>query len=261
MRILLTGASRGIGAAIARRLAERAQLAATPLHLVLAANRHGAELETLAHELRETGAEVLTLLGDLADPQTPARLVAESVAFSGGLDSVVANAGITAPGPLASLEQGDWDRLFAVNVRAPWLLAKAARSALAQSAGTLVAVASMSGVQPHPGHGAYSASKAALIMLCQQLAQEWASQGIRVNCVSPGMIRTPLTESLYRNPEIAEQRKRIVPLGRVGSPEDIAGIVAFLLSKDAAFITGQNIAADGGYTASVLGLIPGLPTS
>ncbi|MDR6953097.1 glucose 1-dehydrogenase [Ancylobacter sp. 3268] len=255
-RFLVTGASRGIGAAVALRLGRqhRAQL-----RIALAARSTSAALAEVAAELADLGAAVTTLAGDLTDAAIPARLVAEATAFCGGLDGVVANAGITGPAPLATLDPAEWDRLFAVNARAVWLLAKAAHADLAASRGAFVAVASASGIAPHPGMGAYSASKAALIMLCRQLAQEWAPAGIRVNSVSPGMIRTTLTESIYRDPQVAAERNRIVPLGRVGQAEDVAATVAFLLGPGAGFIVGQNICMDGGYTESALGRIPGRP--
>lgn len=256
VRLLVTGASRGIGAGIARRLAR--QYGST-LRIALAGRSRSAGLSEVAAELGELGAATTEIAGDLAEDAVPARLVEEAADFCGGLDGIVANAGITGPGPLASLERADWDRLFTVNVRSVWLLAQAAHPHLAASRGALVAVASASGLAPHPGMGAYSASKAALIMLCRQLAQEWAPAGIRVNSVAPGMIRTPLTESLYRDPRIAGERERIVPLGRVGQAEDVAGAVAFLLGPEAGFVTGQTLCLDGGYTDSALGRIPGRP--
>ncbi|HSI40211.1 MAG TPA: SDR family oxidoreductase [Xanthobacteraceae bacterium] len=258
VRLLVTGASRGIGAAIALRLGRQH---GARLRIAIAGRSTGEALAEVAAELADLGAAVTTLAGDLADAAVPARLVAEATAFCGGLDGVVANAGITAPAPLATLDPAEWDRLFGVNVRAVWLLAKAAHADLAASRGAFVAVASASGMAPHPGMGAYSASKAALIMLCRQLAQEWAPAGIRVNSVSPGMIRTTLTEAIYRNPQVAAERNRIVPLGRVGEADDVAATVAFLLGPGAGFIIGQNICMDGGYTESALGRIPGLPRS
>ncbi|GAB4068785.1 SDR family oxidoreductase [Ancylobacter sonchi] len=258
VRLLVTGASRGIGAAIALKLGRQH---GARLRIAIAGRSTGEALAGVAAELRGLGAEVTTLAGDLADALVPERLVAEASAFCGGLDGVVANAGITGPAPLATLDPAEWDRLFAVNARSVWLMAKAAYPHLAASRGAFVAVASASGMAPHPGMGAYSASKAALIMLCRQLGQEWAPAGIRVNSVSPGMIRTTLTEAIYRNPEVAAERNRIVPLGRVGEAEDVAGTVAFLLGPDAGFIVGQNICMDGGYTESALGRIPGLPRS
>ena len=106
----------------------------------------------------------------------------------------------------------------------------------------------MSGIQPHPGLGAYSPAKAALIMLCRQLAQEWGPQGIRTNCICPGMIHTPLTEAIYRDAAVLRSRESMVPLGRIGVPDDYPGLVAFLASDDAAFMTGQTISVSGGLT-------------
>ena len=117
----------------------------------------------------------------------------------------------------------------------------------------------MSGLRPHKGLGAYSAAKAALVMLARVLAQEWAAEGIRVNAVAPGMIRTPLTERIYQHDEVKARREALVPLGRIGAPEDIAAIVAFLAGPGAGYVTGQVILADGGIADSALGAIPGLP--
>lgn len=256
MRVLVTGASRGIGRAICLRLARQgAQIAAC-------GSAHADELAAVITEATQHGGQVLPLLGDLADPATPARLVDQAVAAFGGLDAVVSNAGVSRPSTLAKLAIDDWDFLFAVNVRAPWLLAKAAYPALRESRGSLVAVASMSGVQPYPGMGAYSPSKAALLMLVRTLAQEWAADGIRVNAVSPGLIHTSLTAKVYADAPTKAAREALVPLHHIGDPDaDIAGIVSFLLTTEAGYITGQNLLADGGLMDTVHGLIPGRPAT
>lgn len=261
MRVLVTGCSPGIGGASCLVLAERAQAAGESVQIAACEIGPTAELETLVAALEGLGAEVVTPTGDLADPAVPARLVAEAVAAFGGLDGVVANAGITSPAPLAELELADWDRLFDVNVRAAWLLAKAAYPQLALSRGGFVGIGSTSGMNPHPGMGAYSPSKAAIIMLCRVLAQEWGPVGARANAVSPGMIRTPLTAAVYADNQIAGRRAELVPSGRVGEARDIAEAVAFLLSQQAAYITGQNLCVDGGFAGSINGHIPGLPRS
>jgi glucose 1-dehydrogenase len=256
MRVLITGASRGIGRAVCKRLArDGAQVAAC-------ASAHAGELETLVAEIRGDGGMAVPLIGDLQDTATPARLVEQAAAALGGLDGVVGNAGIAVPGQLATLDIADWDRLFAVNVRAQWLLARAAYPWLLKSRGTLVAVASMSGVQPYSGLGAYSAGKAALIMLTRQLAQEWAPDGIRVNCVSPGLVRTPLTQAVYDRPEARSAREALVPMHRIAEADaDIAGCVAFLLGPDSAYITGHNMLVDGGLLDSVQTHLAGRPRS
>jgi NAD(P)-dependent dehydrogenase (short-subunit alcohol dehydrogenase family) len=261
MRALVTGASPGIGGATCLRFARDAAARGARAKLAACEVRPSRALDALVEELRGLGAEAHGLIGDLADPAVPARLVAEAEEKLGGLDAVVANAGITSPAPLAELALEEWDRLFAVNVRAAWLLAKAAWPALKRARGAFVAVSSMSGVQPHAGMGAYSPSKAALIMLCEVLAQEWAKDGVRANAVSPGMIRTPLTEATYRDNAVAARRAELAPLGRVGQPDDIARVIAFLCGPEAAYVTGQNIVADGGFASSILAHIPGLPRS
>jgi len=215
----------------------------------------------LAEELQTAGAKVCILTGDLADPEVPSRLVQGAVEVFGGLDAVVSNAGITSPSPLAELEVEAWDEVMNVNLRGGWLLAKAAYPHLKKSRGGLVLVASMSGMRPHRGMGAYSPSKAGTIILGEVLAQEWAPDGIRVNVISPGMIRTPLTESTYRDNALADARTRLVPLGRIGVPEDIANVIAFFLSPDAAYLTGQNVCVDGAFSSAILSHIPGLPRS
>ncbi|NMF96330.1 SDR family oxidoreductase [Aromatoleum toluolicum] len=255
-RVLLTGASRGIGRAICLRLAaEGATIAAC-------GSAHGDELAAVVEEAGRAGGRVVPLLGDLSDPATPARLVAEAEAALGGLDAVVGNAGVSRPSTLAEMELADWEFLFGVNLRAPWLLAKAAYPALRESRGSFVSVASMSGVQPYPGMGAYSPSKAGLLMLIRVLAQEWAADGVRVNAVSPGLIHTPLTARVYADPAVRAGREALIPLHRIGDPaEHIAGVVAFLLSDAATYMTGQNLLADGGLLDAVQGLIPGRPAT
>lgn len=254
MRVLITGASRGIGRAVAERLAHDGA------RVAVCASAHGDELDTLVATIRQAGGVAVPLLGDLQDTATPARLVAEAADALGGLDAVVGNAGISSPGPLASLDITDWDRVFAVNVRAQWLLARASYPWLQKSHGSLVTIASMSGVQPYAGIGAYSATKAALIMLTRQLAQEWAGDGIRVNCVSPGLVRTPLTQRVYDQPEARKAREALVPVHRIGEAgADIAGTVAFLLGPDAAYMTGHNLLVDGGLLDSVQTHLAGRP--
>lgn len=256
MRALITGASRGIGRAVALKLAEGgAQLA-------LGASAHANELDSLIAQIRRQGGQAIALIGNLQNENTPAELVAQATGAFGGLDAVVGNAGITNPGLLATLDVAQWDQIFAVNLRAQWLLARAAYPWLQQSQGAMVLVSSMCGVQPYAGGGAYSPAKAGLIMLARQLAQEWAKDRIRVNAVSPGFVRTPLTQPMFDQPEVRAAREGLVPLKRIAEADaDIAGIVSFLLGPDAAYVTGQNILADGGLLDSVQTHISGRPRS
>jgi len=253
MRVVITGASRGIGRAIAVKLAAGGAQA-----LTLCDVAYLDELETLAATARAWGCKVKTLRADMAKPKEPARLIAAAAKAMGGIDAVVGNAGIASPAKLVDLEVETWDRLFAVNLRANWLLAKAAYPHLKKSRGAVVMMSSMSGVMPQLPTGAYSPTKAALIMLAEMMAMEWAADGIRANAVCPGFVHTSMTDAIYRQRKLARARAKLVPLGRVAKPEDIADVVAFLLSPAASYITGQALVVDGGLTRSILNHTPGV---
>ena len=257
MRALVTGAASGIGRATCLRLARDAKAAGRKAQLAVV-DLPSAPLDSLAGELGKLGAAALPLHGDMATAEAPARVVGEAVARFGGLDGLVSNAGVNRPGPLVSYAVEDWDRMFAVNTRATWLLAKAAHDALAASRGGVVAVASMSGSNAHANLGPYGPSKAALIMLVQVLAQEFGRDGIRVNSVSPGMVRTGMTAKVYENAAVAAERDALVPLGRVAAPEDMADVIAFLLGPDARYVNGHDLVVDGGVAGNYLGRLPGI---
>lgn len=259
VRALVTGATGGIGRACCIALVEHARRAGAPIHLAAAASRPGAKLDALVAELNDAGATATGVAGDLTAAADCQRVVAEAEAFCDGLSVLVSNAGASRAGRLGDLTVEQWENTFALNARATWLLARAARASLARSRGSIVAIASMSGMQPHPGTGAYSAAKAALIMLCRQLAQEWAAEGIRVNAVSPGMIHTPLTDGIYQNAEVKARREDLIPLSRIGRPDDIAEAVAYLASSAASYVTGANLLVDGGVSDHMLAMIPGAP--
>lgn len=258
MRALVTGAASGIGRATCLRLAKDAAQAGATARLALVDLLGAPGLDGLASELRDLGAEALVLHGDMGAVDGPARVVAAAAARFGGLDGLVSNAGINRPGALRDYTVEDWDRVFAVNVRASWLLAQAALPALAASGGAVVVTASMSGSHAHAGLGAYGPSKAAVIMLVQVLAQEFGREGVRVNSISPGMTRTAMTARVYDDPRVAAERSALVPLGRVATPEDMAAVVAFLLGPDARYVNGHDLVVDGGLTGNLLGRLPGL---
>lgn len=255
---LVTGATGGIGRGICFALVEQARKDGGAIHIAAAATQAGDKLDRLLDELRAAGATASGVTGDITDPAQCAALVAQAQA-SGDLTALVCNAGASGPGKLADLPVAQWDTTFNLNTRSAWLLAQAARASLARTRGSITAIASMSGLTPHPGYGAYSAAKAALIMLCRQLAQEWAADGIRVNTVCPGMIRTPLTEAVYQDAQMRAGREALVPLGRIGRADDIGAAVAFLTSAAAGYMTGQNLVVDGGISDHMLSLIPGRP--
>ena len=257
MRALVTGAASGIGRATCLRLARDARAAGRKAQIAAVDLGPSPALDTLVRELGDLGAAALPLSGDMATVDAPARVVEEAITRFGGLDGVVSNAGVNRPGPLARYAVEDWDRMFAVNTRATWLLAKAAHDALATSRGAIVAVASMSGSNAHANLGPYGPSKAALIMLVQVLAQEFGPDGVRVNSLSPGMVRTGMTAKVYENETIAAERDALVPIGRVATPEDMADVIAFLLGPDARYVNGHDLVVDGGITGNFLGRLPG----
>ena len=258
MRVIVTGAASGIGRATCLRLARDGKSAGKPARIAAVDLPGAAALDGVVRELAALGAEAVALRGDMGNPEEPARVVAEAVARFGGLDGLVSNAGINRPGPLVDYPLADWDAMFAVNVRATWLLAKAAHPALKAGGGAIVAVGSMSGSNAHANLGAYGPSKAAVIMLCQVLAQEFGRDGIRANTVSPGMVRTGMTAQVYADREVAAARDALVPLGRVATPEDMADVIAFLLGPDARYVNGHDLVVDGGVTGNYLGRMPGL---
>jgi NAD(P)-dependent dehydrogenase (short-subunit alcohol dehydrogenase family) len=244
----VTGASHGgIGGAICRRLASDALARGYRARVTISATGASPGFAVLAEDLRWLGADVLTVPGDLCDPEFPGSLVQQAAEFCGGLDLVASNAGRTAHGQLADTSLEAWDTSFAVHVRAAWLLAKAAFPYLKESGGSFIATGSVSGTLPHADHEAYPAAKAALIMLCRTLALEWAGAGVRVNVVSPGPVSTAASDKAGA--------AAVIPLRRAGLPDDVAAAVAFLAGPDAAYITGQNLLVDGGLAQARLGVL------
>jgi glucose 1-dehydrogenase len=258
MRVIVTGAASGIGRATCLRLARDARTQGGAAKIAAVDLGPSPGLDSLLAELKSLGAEGLPLHADMSSAEGPARAVGDAVASFGGLDGIVSNAGINRPGALMDYALADWDAMFAVNTRATWLLAKAAYSALKASHGAIVAIASMSGSNAHANLGAYGPSKAAIIMLVKVLAQELGRDGIRVNSVSPGMVRTGMTARVYADQRVAAERDALVPLGRVATPEDMADVVAFLLGPDARYVNGHDLVVDGGVAGNFLGRLPGL---
>jgi len=261
VRALVSGGSSGIGASTCLRLAEAAL--GRGVHPMIAVCGHGlnSSQEQVVRSIQSMGGTAIALAGDLGDPDVPNQLIEAAVAEFGGLDALVANAGIASPAAICDLSVEDWDSMFSVNLRGPWLLAKASYPHLRQSRGSACFTSSMSGQLPHAGSGAYSPSKAALTMLAQTLALEWAPEGIRVNVVSPGMTHTRMTEKMYEDPKIKKAREDIIPLARIGDPMDIANVIEFLVSPLSGYVTGQDICVDGGFSKSILSHIPGRPSS
>lgn len=235
---LVTGASRGIGRAIALRLAAQGS------DLALLA-RDEAKLEETATEARRLGVRAVVLQADMADGAAVEGAVARSVEELGSLHHVVANAGITADQLTMRLKPEDWDRVLAVNLTGTFRLVRAALGTLVRARyGRIVVISSVSGLMGVPGQAAYAASKAGLIGFARSVAKEIGSRGITVNAVAPGLIETDMARAL---PE--ERRAAMiahVPLGRLGTAEEVAAAVAFLLGEDAGYVTGAVLNVSGG---------------
>ncbi|MFE4542252.1 SDR family NAD(P)-dependent oxidoreductase [Arthrobacter sp. NPDC056727] len=261
MRALVSGGSSGIGASTCLRIAEAALARGVHPMIAVAGHEANSSQKEVVRSIESMGGTAIALAGDLGDPDVPGQLVETAVAEFGGLDALVANAGIANPGTICDVSLEDWDNMFSVNLRGPWLLAKASYPHLKQAHGAACFTSSMSGQLPHAGSGAYSPSKAALTMLAQTLALEWAADGIRVNVVSPGMTHTRMTEKMYADPQIKKAREDIIPLARIGEPKDIANVIEFLVSPLSGYVTGQDVCVDGGFSKSILSHIPGRPSS
>jgi len=247
VRAVITGAASGIGAATARRLA-----GADGARLMLV-DRADEQLRRVAGEL---GAEALTV--DLTMPDAGEQVAAAAGERLGGLDLLVSNAGVAISAPLSELSLEEWDLTYALNVRAAWLLAKAAYPLLREARGSLVVTASIAAREPAAPVGAYASSKAAVVMLVRQLAYEWGPDGIRCNCVSPGTTHTGMTDGTYSDPARRSERASHLPLRRIAEPDEVAAVIAFLASPDASYVTGIDLLVDGGLGTSLLPAIRGL---
>jgi 3-oxoacyl-[acyl-carrier protein] reductase len=231
---LVTGANSPIGAAIATTLASHGA------EVLLGVHRDTGRAALLADRL---GARCIT--SDLAADSGPEALVDHALEAHGRLDILVNNAALQTVEPLADVDAEAWDAVLGVNLRAVHLLIRASADALGrESSGSIVNIASIEAHQPAPGHGHYAAAKAALVMLTRSAALEYGPRGIRVNSVSPGLIDDGSLSDRW--PEGVERWLVAAPLGRLGTPEDVAGAVAFLASPQASWISGTDLVVDGG---------------
>lgn len=243
---LITGASRGIGRAIAERFADEGA------SLVLTAVG-GERLDLVAAECRERGAAVEAIAGDLADPDLPERLVAAAVAAHGGLDVLVCCAFWDETAPVIQTSLTGWDRTLRVTLTAPMLLARAAIPVMRlRGGGSIVMVGSMRAVAAGHGYAAYESAKAALVALTRSIAIDYGPDGIRCNCVAPGLVVSERAQAWLDAEEWRrEAMDAVVPLGRPGKPGEVANVVAFVASDEASFVNGTTIWVDGGVGASL----------
>ena len=238
-RVVISGASSGIGLETAQMLASRGA------EVCLTARR----ADQLAAAAKEIGDAAWAWPCDVADPESVAALAAETKGRWGAVDGLVNNAGVA---PMARLDKTTneiWDEAFAINVKGPFLLCREIAGLLhAGSSPSVVNVSSNLAVKAIPGMAAYNASKAALNQLTRSLALEWAPK-VRVNAVMPGVIDTPIHASRGMSPEEVEAMGEMHPMKRVGKPEDVAAMIVFLLSDASSWITGTVIPVDGGMLA------------
>jgi NAD(P)-dependent dehydrogenase (short-subunit alcohol dehydrogenase family) len=243
-RALVTGAGVGIGRAIAVRLAERGASIALHHH------GHAADAEATAAGITAGGGSAVTLAADLALPGAGTDLVARAIEALGSLDILVNNAGRTDARPFDEVDPDGFDALVRLNLGSAYFAAAAARPALAASRhGVIVNMTSVLATHGATDHVLYAATKGALVAMTQSLAMELAPDGIRVLAVGPGLVEVPryFDDSTYAT----ERGDRAVPIGRVGQPEDVAALVAFLVSDAASWMTGTVVWIDGGTTAQL----------
>lgn len=242
---IITGASKGIGQSIARALAENGAR-------VVVSSRKQDAVEAVAAEFRSHGLEAIGVGCHVGDAGQRTNLIEKAVETYGRLDILVNNAAINPYyGPLEGSDEAVFDKTMEVNVKAPMLLANLALPHLRRSGGgSIINIASVEGEHPGFGLGVYSVSKAALIMLTKNQANEWGRYGVRVNALCPGLIKTKFSEALWSNEKLAAGYTKVTPLGRIAEPDEMAGAVLLLASEAGSYFTGAVLAADGGYLIS-----------
>ena len=236
---IVTGGSRGIGRAVAVRLAKDG------MNLVINYRGNSAAAEETERLCRELGAEVLLVQGDVSRAEDCEKLAAQAKEAFGRVDVLVNNAGITRDGLLARMTEEDFRAVLDVNLVGPWNMLKAVnRIMMKQRYGRIVNLSSVTGLMGNMGQTNYAAAKAGILGMTKSYAREVASRGITVNAVAPGFIDTDMTEAM---PEGAKDKIITgIPMGRTGKPEDVAEAVAFLASEQAGYITGEVLRVDGG---------------
>ncbi|RQR29710.1 SDR family NAD(P)-dependent oxidoreductase [Burkholderia sp. Bp9142] len=247
---VVTGAAGGIGTSIVE-----AFVAAGARVALL--DRDADKTIALAERLRPSGGDVVAIGCDIGDAASVTQAAERVERDLGPADVLVNNAGLLRAGGIETIGLDAWNAMLQVNLTGYMLCSQAfGRAMLARGSGSLVHVASIAARYPQTHSGAYSASKAAVAMLARQLAAEWGPRGIRSNTVCPGMIRTPLSESFYASGDIEARRSAMTASRRIGRPDDIANVVAFLASPRAAYVNGAELVVDGGLDAMLMDLVP-----
>jgi NAD(P)-dependent dehydrogenase (short-subunit alcohol dehydrogenase family) len=248
---VITGGGRGIGRDIALAYArEGAHVAINDIDPATAAST--------AKDAAALGSNSLAVVADVAKSADIARMVDTVMNTYDRIDILVNNAMKIVPGKLEELPEESWDTTMNIGLKGAFLVSQAAaKHMIARRSGCIVNIASIAALFPYNWAGAYSVVKAGLLMLTKLQAMEWAPYGIRANAITPGYIRTPGTEAMYADPEIYEGRRKGVPMGRVGSGEDIAGPAVFLACDESRYTTGSVVGADGGQAVGYFLTVPG----
>jgi NAD(P)-dependent dehydrogenase (short-subunit alcohol dehydrogenase family) len=239
---LVTGAGSGIGRASAVTLArEGARVIVTDID-----SRAGQETATI---IDHAGGEAWFIRADVADSEDVQKLIAAAIDKLGRIDILHNNAGVAVRHAIADQDEEGWDRCLSVNLRGVFLCSKYAIPHMRERGGSIIHTASVTGVAGVRNRAVYSATKGAIVILTRNMALDYAPYQIRVNCVCPGFTRTPLIGRLLEDPERTRKLTEMHPLGRLGTPEDIANAVLFLASDEASWITGHALVVDGGFSA------------
>jgi NAD(P)-dependent dehydrogenase (short-subunit alcohol dehydrogenase family) len=220
-------------------------------------DRDEGKCRDVAQALNASGVEALALACDIGDIDSVRGAVAEVEARLGVADVLVNNAGLLRPGGIEEIGLDAWNAMLRVNLTGYMLCSQQfGQGMLKRGAGSIVHVASVAAHHPQTYSGAYSAGKAGVTMLSKQIAAEWGARGIRSNTVCPGMIRTPLSAAFYEHGDIERRRSAMTASRRIGEPNDIADVVAFLASERAAYVNGAEVVVDGGLESMLMDLVP-----
>ncbi|MBR9922915.1 MAG: glucose 1-dehydrogenase [Bacteroidetes bacterium] len=239
---IVTGASKGIGASIAHGLAAFGAS-------VVVSSRKQEAVDEVAAKLQKAGFKAIGIACHVGDPEQQENLISKTLEHFGKLDILVNNAATNPSyGPVNETDSGLFDKIMEINLKAPYLLANRAFPHLKESGyGSVINISSVEAEVPSLGLGLYSVSKAALISLTQSQAKEWGPYNIRSNAILPGLIKTKFSAALWQNEKILQMVEKNLPLGRIGKPDELAGLAVFLASDASSYCTGSNFRADGGY--------------